>query len=61
MDILRGLSLGQNDGFDITLGFHHVFWMGDLNYRLELEEKVFQMSLSPKTLISVPERKRRGL
>ena len=40
MDILRGLSLGQNEGFDITLAFHHVFWMGDLNYRLELEEKV---------------------
>ena len=41
MDILRGLSLGQNEGFDITLAFHHVFWMGDLNYRLELEEKVW--------------------
>ncbi|XP_066910921.1 phosphatidylinositol 3,4,5-trisphosphate 5-phosphatase 2A-like isoform X2 [Clytia hemisphaerica] len=43
MDILRGLSLGQNEGFDITLAFHHVFWMGDLNYRLELEEKDIPM------------------
>ena len=40
LDILRGLSLGQSDGFDISLAFHHVFWLGDLNYRLDREEEV---------------------
>lgn len=39
VDILRLLSLGdkQLSAFDISLRFTHVFWCGDLNYRLDLE------------------------
>ncbi|KAJ8351240.1 hypothetical protein SKAU_G00227160 [Synaphobranchus kaupii] len=38
-DILRLLSLGdrQLSAFDISLRFTHLFWCGDLNYRLDLE------------------------
>lgn len=50
LDILRGLSLGQEPGFDITLAFHHVFWMGDLNYRLELEEKDIPMIIKQRMM-----------
>ena len=40
-DILRGLGLGQRglQQFDLTSQFHHVFWFGDLNYRLECEDE----------------------
>ncbi|CAE1280019.1 SHIP2 [Acanthosepion pharaonis] len=36
-DIIKGLSLGQKhlNVFDVTNQFHHVFWFGDLNYRVE--------------------------
>ncbi|CAJ1058808.1 inositol polyphosphate phosphatase-like 1b [Xyrichtys novacula] len=39
VDILRLLSLGdkQLSAFDISLRFTHLFWCGDLNYRLDLE------------------------
>ncbi|XP_020779042.1 inositol polyphosphate phosphatase-like 1b [Boleophthalmus pectinirostris] len=38
MDILRLLSLGDKIGpFDISLRFTHLFWCGDLNYRLDLD------------------------
>ena len=33
--IISGLKLGQNK-FDFDTQFHHVFWMGDLNYRIDL-------------------------
>ena len=33
-DILRGLNLGQQGVFDISNQFHHLFWFGDLNYRV---------------------------
>ncbi|KAK6195098.1 hypothetical protein SNE40_000592 [Patella caerulea] len=35
-DILKGLNLGPKnmDSFDITHKFHHVFFFGDLNYRV---------------------------
>ncbi|XP_072573439.1 inositol polyphosphate phosphatase-like 1b isoform X2 [Paramormyrops kingsleyae] len=38
-DILRLLSLGdwQPSPFDVSLRFTHLFWCGDLNYRLDLE------------------------
>uniref|UniRef100_A0A8C4SV03 phosphatidylinositol-3,4,5-trisphosphate 5-phosphatase n=1 Tax=Erpetoichthys calabaricus TaxID=27687 RepID=A0A8C4SV03_ERPCA len=38
-DILRLLSLGdkQLNSFDISLRFTHLFWFGDLNYRLDLD------------------------
>ncbi|XP_061900295.1 inositol polyphosphate phosphatase-like 1b isoform X2 [Entelurus aequoreus] len=39
VDILRLLSLGDKSlgAFDISLRFTHIFWCGDLNYRLDLE------------------------
>lgn len=38
VDILRLLSLGDKIGpFDISLRFSHLFWCGDLNYRLDLD------------------------
>ncbi|XP_072251574.1 inositol polyphosphate phosphatase-like 1b isoform X1 [Leuresthes tenuis] len=38
-DILRLLSLGDKQlaAFDISLRFTHLFWCGDLNYRLDLD------------------------
>lgn len=42
MDILRLLSLGdkQLSSFDISLRFTHLFWFGDLNYRLDMDIQV---------------------
>ncbi|XP_028815874.1 inositol polyphosphate phosphatase-like 1b isoform X2 [Denticeps clupeoides] len=39
LDVLRLLSLGdkQLGTFDISLRFTHLFWCGDLNYRLDLD------------------------
>nr|XP_046261218.1 inositol polyphosphate phosphatase-like 1b [Scatophagus argus] len=39
LDILRLLSLGEKQlgAFDISLRFTHLFWCGDLNYRLDLD------------------------
>uniref|UniRef100_A0A7N6FC86 phosphatidylinositol-3,4,5-trisphosphate 5-phosphatase n=1 Tax=Anabas testudineus TaxID=64144 RepID=A0A7N6FC86_ANATE len=39
VDILRLLSLGDKhlSVFDISLRFTHLFWCGDLNYRLDLD------------------------
>uniref|UniRef100_A0ACB8FFR9 Phosphatidylinositol 3,4,5-trisphosphate 5-phosphatase 2 n=1 Tax=Sphaerodactylus townsendi TaxID=933632 RepID=A0ACB8FFR9_9SAUR len=39
LDILRLLSLGdkQLSSFDISLRFTHLFWFGDLNYRLDMD------------------------
>ncbi|XP_073468741.1 phosphatidylinositol 3,4,5-trisphosphate 5-phosphatase 2 isoform X2 [Aquarana catesbeiana] len=39
LDILRLLSLGdkQLNSFDISLRFTHLFWFGDLNYRLDMD------------------------
>ncbi|XP_033991911.1 inositol polyphosphate phosphatase-like 1b [Trematomus bernacchii] len=39
VDILRLLSLGdkQLGAFDLSLHFSHLFWCGDLNYRLDLD------------------------
>uniref|UniRef100_A0A4W3JD96 phosphatidylinositol-3,4,5-trisphosphate 5-phosphatase n=1 Tax=Callorhinchus milii TaxID=7868 RepID=A0A4W3JD96_CALMI len=39
LDILRLLQLGdkQLSSFDITLRFTHLFWLGDLNYRLDMD------------------------
>ena len=43
-DIIKGLtmSLGQKHlgNFDITNQFHHVFWLGDLNYRVQEDIQV---------------------
>lgn len=42
LDILRQLSLGdkQLNSFDISLRFTHLFWFGDLNYRLDMDIQV---------------------
>lgn len=42
LDILRQLSLGdkQLSSFDISLRFTHLFWLGDLNYRLDMDIQV---------------------
>ncbi|XP_034037532.1 inositol polyphosphate phosphatase-like 1b [Thalassophryne amazonica] len=39
VDILRLLSLGDKHlgAFDLSLRFTHLFWCGDLNYRLDLD------------------------
>ncbi|XP_028911295.1 LOW QUALITY PROTEIN: phosphatidylinositol 3,4,5-trisphosphate 5-phosphatase 2 [Ornithorhynchus anatinus] len=39
LDILRLLSLGdrQLSAFDMSLRFTHLFWFGDLNYRLDMD------------------------
>ena len=44
LDILRLLSLGdkQLSSFDISLRFTHLFWLGDLNYRLDMDIQVKQ-------------------
>lgn len=36
------MSLGQKHlgNFDITNQFHHVFWLGDLNYRVQEDIQV---------------------
>ncbi|NXM65351.1 SHP2B phosphatase, partial [Serilophus lunatus] len=38
-DILHSLVLGDKrlGGFDLTLRFTHLFWFGDLNYRLDMD------------------------
>lgn len=43
LDILRLLSLGdrQLSAFDISLRFTHLFWFGDLNYRLDMDIQVW--------------------
>jgi len=47
LDILRLLSLGdkQLSSFDISLRFTHLFWLGDLNYRLDMDIQVTQNKL----------------
>ena len=40
MDILKGLNLGHKSAYDLTNQFHHVFWFGDLNYRIDLQMDV---------------------
>ncbi|XP_051877217.1 phosphatidylinositol 3,4,5-trisphosphate 5-phosphatase 2-like [Pristis pectinata] len=39
LDILRSLSIGEKQlsSFDIALRFTHIFWFGDLNYRLDMD------------------------
>lgn len=42
-DILHSLALGDKrlGGFDLTLRFTHLFWFGDLNYRLDMDIQVW--------------------
>lgn len=44
-EICHELDLKQSAaaaGADLVTGFHHVVWMGDLNYRLEYGQQVRQ-------------------
>ena len=45
---MKGLSLGPKNlsHFDITTQFHHLFFLGDLNYRLEGVEPTVRISVS---------------
>ena len=56
LDILKGLNLGQKGVFGITHQFHHVFWFGDLNYRIDMDvqvrERSFCLSLLPRGYFS---------
>lgn len=47
MNILRFLALGDKklSPFNITHRFTHLFWLGDLNYRLELPVSVRSCSV----------------
>ena len=38
MEILGGARSGD-ERFDVTEQFHHVFWMGDMNYRLTFSDE----------------------
>ncbi|XP_060688431.1 phosphatidylinositol 3,4,5-trisphosphate 5-phosphatase 2-like [Hemiscyllium ocellatum] len=50
LDILRLLSLGdkQLSSFDIALRFTHIFWFGDLNYRLDMDIQDILSHISKK-------------
>lgn len=61
LDILRLLSLGdrQLNAFDISLRFTHLFWFGDLNYRLDMD---IQVQAGPRGwLVGCPGRESDGL
>lgn len=47
MNILRFLALGDKklNPFNITHRFTHLFWLGDLNYRVELPTWVRRLHL----------------
>ncbi|TNN50818.1 Phosphatidylinositol 3,4,5-trisphosphate 5-phosphatase 2B [Liparis tanakae] len=49
VDILRLLSLGDRQlaAFDISLRFAHLFWCGDLNYRLDLDVQEEKIAFPP--------------
>uniref|UniRef100_UPI00358E0386 phosphatidylinositol 3,4,5-trisphosphate 5-phosphatase 2-like n=1 Tax=Myxine glutinosa TaxID=7769 RepID=UPI00358E0386 len=50
LDILRFLSLGDKrlNSFDITSRFTHLFWFGDLNYRLDMDVQEIIAHVSKK-------------
>ncbi|PXF46112.1 Phosphatidylinositol 3,4,5-trisphosphate 5-phosphatase 1 [Gracilariopsis chorda] len=37
IEIMRNIERNKNHGLAVMHQFHHVFWMGDLNYRLDLK------------------------
>jgi endonuclease/exonuclease/phosphatase family metal-dependent hydrolase len=38
-EVIRGIKLGHKGKYDILNQYHHVFWMGDLNYRLDFGDQ----------------------
>ncbi|KAG7226037.1 hypothetical protein INR49_018647 [Caranx melampygus] len=59
LDILRLLSLGdkQLSSFDISLRFTHLFWLGDLNYRLDMDIQVKESMEMHKEILNYINRK----
>ncbi|XP_043913229.1 phosphatidylinositol 3,4,5-trisphosphate 5-phosphatase 2A-like [Protopterus annectens] len=51
-DIVRSLLLGdkQLSAFDITLRFTHLFWLGDLNYRIDMDAQDILNHINKKNL-----------
>ncbi len=39
-DIIKGLRINPDYPMDCLTGYHHVFWVGDLNYRLDFGQQV---------------------
>ncbi|EKX49797.1 hypothetical protein GUITHDRAFT_44574, partial [Guillardia theta CCMP2712] len=48
-EIAGGLKLGRYSNCDLFSQFHHVTWMGDLNYRLDFNPEVFGEGANSKT------------
>ncbi|GIL56823.1 hypothetical protein Vafri_12132 [Volvox africanus] len=47
-DIIRGLKLdSQGSNMDVLTAFHHVIWVGDLNYRLDYGQQASNPTESP--------------
>ncbi|KXZ51165.1 hypothetical protein GPECTOR_13g652 [Gonium pectorale] len=47
-DIIRGLKIDpQGSSMDVLTAFHHVVWMGDLNYRLDYGQQAITPTESP--------------
>eukprot|EP00457_Paulinella_chromatophora_P002789 gb/GEZN01002794.1/.p1 GENE.gb/GEZN01002794.1/~~gb/GEZN01002794.1/.p1 ORF type:complete len:647 (-),score=125.45 gb/GEZN01002794.1/:418-2331(-) len=38
-EVLKGIKMGFKHKLDILNQYHHVFWMGDLNYRLDFKDQ----------------------
>ena len=45
-DIVRGIKIDPH-GMDLLTGYHHVFWVGDLNYRLDWGSQATNPTESP--------------
>ena len=45
-DIVRGIRIDPH-GMDCLTGYHHVFWVGDLNYRLDHGSQATNPTESP--------------
>eukprot|EP00004_Rigifila_ramosa_P024224 TRINITY_DN6954_c0_g1_i3.p1 TRINITY_DN6954_c0_g1~~TRINITY_DN6954_c0_g1_i3.p1 ORF type:complete len:684 (-),score=134.78 TRINITY_DN6954_c0_g1_i3:8-2059(-) len=48
-DILMGLRLG-NPNIEIDVQFQHIFWFGDLNYRLDLDRDTVLVAIKDKNI-----------
>ncbi|EGG17143.1 inositol 5-phosphatase [Cavenderia fasciculata] len=49
-DIIKGLNMGSKSKTDILNQFHHVFWMGDFNYRIDLFREETLVAIQSKNL-----------
>ena len=46
----KNLNVNNNNPFQVTLRFDFVFWMGDLNYRINGNRKIMDVLLKEKQL-----------